>query len=141
MKKFIIYILIAIFISTSMGSVMTYAENTGAATVITPIPDIPILPKPPNQDRDTLVSSVLPNYGVILISFVGVTTLIFLLIGGVRFATAYGNEESIEKAKNQIKYALAGFILALLSYTIVIIVNNLFIEAPTETATTEEVSQ
>lgn len=95
---------------------------------------IPVIPKPrtlpgPNDEtgdnRKALIESILPNYAVGTIGFVGALSLIFLVIGGVRFATAYGREESVENAKKQVIYALVGLVVALLSYTIVSIISNI----------------
>lgn len=59
------------------------------------------------------------------IASVGVLGLIFILIGGVQFLTSYGNEQGIETAKKTVIYAIVGTIVALLSYTIITIINNL----------------
>ena len=63
-----------------------------------------------------------------MIGFVGGMSLIFLVIAGVRFATAYGNDEAAQKGKHQATYAIIGLIIALLSYTIVKIITNIKIE-------------
>ncbi len=60
-----------------------------------------------------------------MISIVGGMSLIFLVIAGVRFATAYGTDESITKAKDQARYAVIGLVIAILAYTIVRIVSNI----------------
>jgi hypothetical protein len=76
-------------------------------------------------DRASLTSSILPRIAVGIIGFAGAVALVFLIIGGVRYATAYGEDEAVEKAKKQVMYAIIGFFLAILSYTIVTIITNL----------------
>ncbi len=71
---------------------------------------------------------VLPKMAVYIIGFVGGLSLLFLIIGGARFAMSYSNEEDIGNAKNQVIYALVGLLIALLSYAIVAIVINLKFE-------------
>ena len=88
-----------------------------------------------NTTRRILTESILPKYAVGLIGFVAAMSLLFLMIGGVRFATLYGNEEGIEKAKHQVIYALVGLLIALLSYTIVAIVTNLEFDEISSTTT------
>lgn len=98
---------------------------------------VPIIPKPPflpgpdtgEQEeqgaRNILVNVILPYLGVGIIGFVGGFALIFLIVGSVRLMTAYGNEESIKKGKDQLMYAVIGLVIGLLSYTIVQIIIRL----------------
>ena len=75
--------------------------------------------------RKILTESVLPKFAINLISLIGAIALLFVVIGGVRYTMVYNNEEAAETAKNQVLYALVGFLIALLSYTIVTIVTNI----------------
>lgn len=134
MKKTIIYILLTLITSISILG-MTVNANSFIATESTyerqiiPKPDL--LPGPDEAAQEgenvenLLVDIILPYYAVGLIGFIGFLSVLFLLIAGVRFATAYGNEEAIQKAKDQAMYALIGLVIALLSYTIVRIITNL----------------
>lgn len=112
----------------SSEKVLIAAESDYKRTII-PKPDL--LPGPDEAEQEgegvenILVDTILPYYAVGLVGFVGILSVIFLLIAGVRFATAYGNDESIQKAKDQAKYALIGLLLALLSYTIIRIITNI----------------
>lgn len=81
--------------------------------------------------RKILSERVLPKFAISTIGFVAGLSLLFLVIGGVRFAMAYGKEESVENAKKQVIYAIIGLILALLSFTIVNIVANIKLEDDT----------
>ena len=75
--------------------------------------------------RNILTTRILPRFALSLIGFVGSIAILFLVVGGIRFATAYGKEESIESAKRQITWSIVGLLLAILSYTIVSIVVNI----------------
>jgi uncharacterized membrane protein YjfL (UPF0719 family) len=50
---------------------------------------------------------------------------LIIIIGGVRMVLSQGNQESITKGKNTIIWAVAGLIVALLSFSLVSIVQNL----------------
>ena len=100
---------------------------------------LPIIPKPSNLPgpekeelegeakgaRGILSNEVMPKMAIGIIGFVGGASLLMLVIGGARFAMVYGTEENVEKAKKQVIYALVGFLIAILSYTIVAIISNL----------------
>ncbi|MFH1284036.1 MAG: hypothetical protein ABIH78_00380 [Candidatus Peregrinibacteria bacterium] len=154
MKKNIIYILLAItlaitaFMATASANSATATpeinmahENTMIAVTAPTIPKPDLLPGPgPDRitgeegggtARNILTETILPFFAIGLIGFVGGLSLVMLIISGVRFAMAYGNEEAITKAKSQAMYSLVGFLIALLSYTIVTIVINLRIGGDT----------
>ena len=63
-----------------------------------------------------------------MIGFVGSMAFLFLVVAGVRYITAYGDEEAAGNAKNQAIYAVVGLVIALLSYTIVAIITNINLE-------------
>ncbi|NIA02220.1 MAG: hypothetical protein GWP15_02450 [Nitrospirae bacterium] len=152
MKKTIIYILLILIISISTIGITANADSSEKALItaestyersIIPKPDL--LPGPDEArqaDKDKggieniLVDTILPYYAVGLVGFVGILSVLFLLIAGIRFATAYGNDESIQKAKDQAMYALIGLVLALLSYTIIRIITNIKYEGNTTKTTT-----
>lgn len=79
-----------------------------------------------NAGIRTLITNILlPKATVTLIGFVGITSFLMLVVGGVRFVVSYGNEEAVGKAKNEIIYSIVGLVIALLAYTIVTIISNL----------------
>lgn len=146
MKKTIIYILLALITSISIVGMTAYADNGDMITFekqLIPKPDL--LPGPDEAAQkegggaeNVLVDKILPNYAVALVGFVGMLSVLMLLIAGVRFSMAYGNDEAIQKAKDQAMYALIGLVIAILSYTIIRIVTNLEYEGNiTETAVYE----
>jgi hypothetical protein len=52
-------------------------------------------------------------------ALLGILALLFLIIGGFRYVTAYGNEEQAQAAKKTITYAIIGVAIAISAYTIV----------------------
>lgn len=113
---------------------IAYAEDDTPTRKFVPavIPKATNLPGPDTDtdksNRKILGETVLPKIAVFIIGFVGGLSILFLVIGGVRFAMAYGNEEDITNAKNQVVYAIVGLLISLLSYAIVAIIINLKFE-------------
>ena len=150
MKKTLTYILMTMILWAYAGTVAAASEISTEFSAVfqesfSPILisakdyKLPIIPKPSNLPgpekeglegqakgaRGILSNEVMPKLAIGIIGFVGGASLLMLVIGGVRFAMVYGTEENVEKAKKQVIYALVGFVIAILSYTIVAIISNL----------------
>lgn len=133
MKKLISHILVlctATMICMSLGANFAYAEDPDQMFKPPVIPKADNLPGPEKEQvenegpRKILSQRVLPRYAVGLTGLVGGLSVLFLVIGGVRFATAYGKEESVENAKKQVIYSIVGLLIAMLSFTIVSIITS-----------------
>lgn len=59
-----------------------------------------------------------------ILGLLGFATTLMIIYYGYRYMTSAGNEETIDAAKRGLKYAVAGFAIAILSYTIINIVRN-----------------
>lgn len=59
-----------------------------------------------------------------ILSFVGIIFLILIIISGLQWMTAGGNEEMISKSKNRIKNATYGLAIVLLAYGITMFVTT-----------------
>jgi len=153
MKKLIAYILVAIVINSLIGVVnLAYANNEPTQNneskiliaerkyqpAIVPKPDT--LPGPEDTQKDgnkldtrtILTEKLLPKATTGVIGFVSITSFVMLIVAGVRFSVAYGNDEAIGKAKTETIWAIVGLIISLLAYTIVKIVANIDISTPTQ---------
>lgn len=53
---------------------------------------------------------------------VGIICVVFIIIGGIRYATSGGDPDKVKSAKNTILYALIGLVIAILANVIVQIV-------------------
>lgn len=71
-----------------------------------------------------LTGSVIPYFIKGFLVFVGVSALLFTIIGGIQFVLSLGNEEAAGQAKKAIMYALLGLVVALLSFAIVSIISS-----------------
>lgn len=59
-----------------------------------------------------------------VLGFLGIIFVVLMIIGGIQWMTAEGNEESVKKAKNRIKNAVIGLVIVVLSYAISVFVIN-----------------
>lgn len=70
------------------------------------------------EGTDTLADAIILAVQILL-SIVGLISLLFLVVGGIKYTVAAGNEDSMTDAKNTVTSALIGLALALMSYGIV----------------------
>jgi len=59
-----------------------------------------------------------------ILGLLSLVAVIMIIIGGVNWMTAGGNEEKVEKAKKIISAAVIGLIIVLLAWAIIIFVGN-----------------
>lgn len=79
----------------------------------------------PTSIRDTVLYEILPAALKGLVGFVAICSTIVLMIGGIMFLTAYGNDEKITTAKKAITWGIVGLLITIFSYAIVKIIVNL----------------
>lgn len=78
----------------------------------------------PNQGS---ASAIIMRIIEILLSIAGLLAVIFLIVGGFRYITAGGNEETAETAKKTIINAIIGIVVVILSFVIVRVISNALI--------------
>lgn len=61
---------------------------------------------------------------VLLVAFV--LAFVFLLIGGIRWITAGGDEKAVGSARGMITAALIGLVVVLVSYALIVLVETFF---------------
>ena len=59
-----------------------------------------------------------------LLTIVGLLSVLFIVIGGIRYITSAGNEEATESAKKMITNSIIGLVVVILSYVIVVVIIN-----------------
>ncbi len=59
-----------------------------------------------------------------LIFLVGAVSVLFLIVGGLRYAVSNGDPKNVEAAKNTITYAIVGIVIAILSFAAVQFIIN-----------------
>ncbi|OVE79231.1 hypothetical protein BVY00_00960 [bacterium G20] len=70
----------------------------------------------------------------ILSLIVGVVAVIMIILGGFRYITSSGNQESVKSAKNTIIYAVVGLVIVALAQIIVKFVLNTATQPPSQPA-------
>ena len=119
----------AIAIMLSFAAMVTFVGvGFAGAQVYTPLVNIPGLP--PNTAVD--LSMYVVGLYDFLLSVVGIVAVLMLIIGGMRYITSAGNQAAVSDAKDIITNALAGLLLAILSWVIVAEINPdvLYIKKP-----------
>lgn len=74
--------------------------------------------------NDTSISGFILKIINILLAIAGLVAVLFLIIGGFRYITAAGNEETAEKAKKIILNAIIGIVVIILAFVIVRVISN-----------------
>ncbi|MDQ5943306.1 MAG: hypothetical protein QG675_74 [Patescibacteria group bacterium] len=67
------------------------------------------------------------NITNLLLTAIGVISVIMIIIGGIRYAVSGGDDAGVKSAKDTILYAVIGVVVALLAYAIVNFVLDRFI--------------
>lgn len=74
-------------------------------------------------------NATIPEIAVTAINFLlvvaGALSVIFLIVGGIRYIISSGSPDAIDRAKKTVLYAVVGIIVVLLSYTIVNILTSI----------------
>lgn len=76
-----------------------------------------------NTDNVIVVVRAIIRF-ILLIAFV--IAFIMLLVGGIRWILAGGDEKSVEKARNTITAALIGLVVVLVAYALIRLVETFF---------------
>src|SRR3989344_8747663 len=70
------------------------------------------------------VTELIMRFIQILLAVAGLVAVIFLIIGGFRYITAGGNEETSESAKKTVTNAIIGIVIVILAFVIVRVISN-----------------
>lgn len=76
-------------------------------------------------NKTYLQNTLLPGIASTIIGITGGLALVFVVISGIQYLTAYGDSTVADKAKKTLTFALIGVILAGLSYAIVAIISTI----------------
>ena len=77
-----------------------------------------------NLPNDARVSEIVLRVINIALAVAGLIAVLFLIIGGFRYVTSAGNEETAEQAKKIITNAIIGIVIIILSFVIVRVISN-----------------
>ena len=74
--------------------------------------------------NDTSLTGFIMKIINIALAIAGLIAVLFLIIGGFRYITSAGNEETAEQAKKIITNAIIGIVVIILSFVIVRVISN-----------------
>lgn len=64
-------------------------------------------------------NGILTNVINLLLTIIGIISVIMIIVGGIRYTTSGGDSGQINSAKDTIIYAIVGVVIAILSFAIV----------------------
>lgn len=82
------------------------------------------VPQDSTTNPATRINTTVDNVINLLSIAVGIAAVIMLILGGFRYVTSSGNQETVKAAKNTITYALIGLVIVALAQLIVNFVLN-----------------
>jgi hypothetical protein len=108
-------------------SLMTLALPSGTALAATCTPDLtnPLQTGADCAQANGTSNNLFATNGVFqtvsntLIFLVGAVSVVFLIIGGLRYVISNGDSKQVEAAKNTILYAIIGIVVAVISFALV----------------------
>ncbi|MGL5831215.1 MAG: pilin [Candidatus Altimarinota bacterium] len=111
-----------------MFQIPTFAQSTITRPPIIPAQNQEI--KLPHQTGEGsqdnfLINQFLPSIAATIISITGGLALVFVVFNGIRMIASGGNPEQFAKAKEGLIWALAGVVIAGLSFAIVAIISSI----------------
>ncbi len=112
---FLLFLLVPIFTSAQIGVVREDCLGQRGITGI-PVPCSPLFIGPAGKLTASGLIVAIIN---VALWIVGLLAVLFLIVGGFRYITAYGNEERAEAAKKTIFHAILGLVIVVLSFVIV----------------------
>lgn len=73
------------------------------------------------------ITQVILGIIYIALAIIGTLAVLFIIIGGIRYVTSAGSEETSESAKKTILHSVIGLIIAILSFVIVRVISQALI--------------
>jgi hypothetical protein len=129
-KKISLLTLMGISLIWMPGISTTFADDGETQSTVPVIPKPDLLVGPEEEDSQDDVQSYFKNSAIpgFIEGFLGLTAglaLLGVIVGGIRFMTAYGNEEGITAGKKTAIWSVVGFGISMLAYAIVSIINTI----------------
>ena len=90
------------------------------------LPDLPAS-QATKFTRSGLIGQILSQILPIVLGLAGFITVIMIVISGIQFITSSGNPEAAAAAKNRLVYAIIGFVVIILAFAILQIIDAVFL--------------
>ena len=79
----------------------------------------------PVDPKISTISEALIVITLYLLSIIGIITLFFMVIAGIKYILSIGNEEKMKSAKDAFYYSGVGLAIAILAYSILFVINDI----------------
>lgn len=140
MKKTLIHIvftlgtlcLYGIQLHVAMAAAGDNSANKPSPNTIPCVPSLPCVTDKTQQSGEATRDYVLNTFGSSFVNWflgtIGLTSVIFIIVGGVQLHLAFGAEDGIAKAKRTLGWAIGGLIISILAVAIVSIISKITIK-------------
>lgn len=122
MKRFLTY-LAGGFLVAALLITPALAADVSSGQGATAISNLQLLPgcltNDPQAAPITCVRDTILHFTNLLLWLIAVAAFLYMLYGAFLYTTAFGDESKIKTAKNAIKYALIGIVIATLANVLV----------------------
>lgn len=88
---------------------------------------LPNSPTNSNFSANSLPTSIINVFLPAILAIAGFMTALFIVISGIQFITSSGDPKGADAAKQRLTYAIVGFIVVILAFAALQIVNMLFL--------------
>ncbi len=78
-----------------------------------------------NPLKQNNITGLIAHLVQIAMGLIGVVAVLMIVIAGFRMVLSRGNESAVKNAQETIKWAVIGLVIAVLSYSIITILENL----------------
>lgn len=122
-------LLLTIFI---ISSFIFYPLSLNLTLAQSPTIQLPKLPKSKVENTGTFRTYGLPSQIIsetfkVVLPIAGFIAVIVIIISGIQFVTSGGNPEAAASARNRLTFAIIGFVIIILAFAILEIIDELFL--------------
>lgn len=126
MKRFFLILALSLTLVSPVGAQDANSQAGAAALSTSPIQLLPDCLRVGAQDADiSCVSDTILHFTNLLLFLVALGAFLYVLYGGFLYTTAFGDESKVKTAKDVIKNALLGVIIATLAYALIGLLKNI----------------
>jgi|GEM_PF-341712 len=115
-----------VFLPTTVLAVDCTKTPTATGCPCAPLPDG--TPNPAaicaDIDKPEKITNIFQDIVNILLYIAGIIAIIVIIVSGIKFASSHGDSSAVNKARQNLIYAVAGLVIAVMAFAIVNFVFN-----------------
>lgn len=111
----------ALVLVAGLGVTTLHVQSASAATVdvLAPCKKDSVKSTVCKGADETSLNSLMQNVINLLITIIGIISVIMIIVGGIRYTTSGGDAGQTKSARDTIIYAVVGLVVAIMAYAIV----------------------